>query len=188
MVGAILTQSAAWTNVEKAIANLKNAGALSPVTLRKLPVMEIGRLIRPSGYFNAKAAKLKALVNWLGDYCRDDIDRLSAIDTEELRQDLLSVHGIGPETADSILLYAIGKPVFVIDTYTRRIIQRLGLSPTTETYEAYRELFMDNLPQCGELFNEYHALLVCFGKNACRKKPLCGECCLFDICEHHKTD
>ncbi len=188
MVGAILTQSTAWRNVEKAIANLKATDALSPATLRKLEIPEIARLIRPSGFYNAKTVKLKALVEWLGKYCDDDIDRLSTIDTGLLRHELLSVHGIGEETADSILLYAVGKPVFVIDAYTRRIIKRLGMSPARDTYEAYQSLFTDNLPLDKQLYNEFHALLVTLGKDVCRQKPLCRQCCLFDICAHHETD
>lgn len=182
MVGAILTQSAAWTNVEKAVHNLKSAGALNPAALRQLSPDEIARLVRPSGYFNAKAKKLKALVEWLGQACRDDITRLSSISTEALRKQLLEVHGIGPETADSILLYAIGKPVFVIDAYTRRVLSRLDLAPEKDTYEAFQRLFMKNLPRDIRLFNEYHALLVRLGKEVCRPRPVCAECCLFDIC------
>jgi endonuclease-3 related protein len=188
MVGAILTQSAAWRNVEKAIANLKAAGAMSPQTLRQLPLPEIAHLVHPSGFYNAKAVKLKSLVDWLGMYCADNIDKLSTIATEELRTQMLSVHGIGQETADSILLYAIGKPVFVIDTYTRRIISHLGLAPDEDNYEAYQVLFMDNLPSDVQLFNEYHALLVYLGKDICRREPLCQQCCLVDICEHRTTD
>ena len=120
MVGAILTQSTAWQNVEKAIANLKNAGAMSPMALHNIPTDELAQLIHPSGYYNAKALKLQALVRWLGESCGDDLDKLFALDTNTLRHQLLDIHGIGPETADSILLYAANKPVFVIDTYTRR--------------------------------------------------------------------
>ena len=182
MVGAVLTQSAAWLNVEKAIANLKAAEALSPRALRRLGLPELAALIRPSGYYNAKAAKLKALVNWLKECCSDDLNRLFATSTNELRQQLLAVYGIGEETADSIVLYAANKPVFVIDAYTRRIITRLGLAPDGSSYAAYQALFMDNLPPDATLFNEYHALLVHLGKNVCRRRPLCRQCCLKDIC------
>jgi len=187
MVGAILTQSAAWHNVEKAIANLKAAGALSPQVIRRLPVSELAQIIRPCGYYNAKAVKLKALANWLGSQYSDDINRFSAIDLKILRQQLLSVHGIGPETADSILLYAAGKPVFVIDAYTRRIIDRIGLTPVDNSYDSYQRLFTDNLAADAGLFNEYHALLVKLAKDTCRKKPLCRRCCLNDICRFHKS-
>lgn len=182
MVGAILTQSAAWGNVEKAIANLKMAGALSPPALRRLPPSELACLIRPCGYYNAKALKLKSLAGWLGESCHDDLKLLSQKESDSLRSELLGIHGIGEETADSILLYAIGKPVFVIDAYTRRIVDRLGLTPPASSYVAYQALFMDNLPADSQLFNEYHALLVSLGKNVCRRRPRCLECCLSDIC------
>lgn len=187
MVGAILTQSAAWRNAEKAITNLKAVGALSPQTIRRLPVSELAQIIRPCGYYNAKAVKLKALVEWLGSQCSDDLNRLFASNTESLRQQLLSIHGIGPETADSIILYAAGKPAFVIDVYTRRIIDRIGLTPEDNSYDGYQRLFADNLAVGAELFNEYHALLVKLAKDTCRKKPLCWRCCLNDICRFYKN-
>jgi len=183
IVGAILTQSAAWGNVEKAIGNLRGAGALSPQALRKLPRAKLAGLVYPCGYYKAKAFKLKAFALWLGNHYDDDLNRLFALDTGELRRQLLSVHGVGPETADSITLYAAGKPVFVIDAYTRRIMSRLGLAPEKESYAAYQALFMENLPSEAKLYNEYHALLVCLGKNVCRRQPLCGECCLNDLCK-----
>ena len=182
IVGAILTQSAAWVNVEKAIANLKAARALSPAALRRLPQPELARLIRPSGYYNVKAAKLRSFAHWLGEYYNDDLDKLFGGDTDYLRQQLLAIYGVGPETADSIILYAANKPVFVIDAYTRRIISRLGLAPINNSYEAYQALFMHNLPADANLFNEYHALLVCLAKDVCRPHPLCRQCCLSDIC------
>jgi endonuclease-3 related protein len=188
MVGAILTQSAAWGNVEKAIAGLKGAGALSPEALRRLPLTELARLIRPCGYYNAKALKLKALAKWLGEFCGDDLGKLSAVDTDSLRRELLSVHGVGEETADSILLYAVGKPVFVVDAYTRRIVSRLGLAPVNVSYAACQALFKDNLPQDRGLFNEYHALLVSLAKDVCRPRPRCSRCCLADECPSRLSD
>ena len=182
MVGAILTQSAAWLNVEKAIANLKAAKALSPQALRRLSLPELATLIRPCGYYNAKARKLKSLAHWLGECCHDDLGKLFGSGTDRLRQQLLAVYGIGQETADSIILYAAGKPVFVIDAYTRRIINRIGLAPDSKSYTAYQALFMDNLPADAVLFNEYHALLVRLGKDVCRRRPLCQRCCLRSIC------
>jgi endonuclease-3 related protein len=187
MVGAILTQSAAWQNVEKAINNLKAADALSPMALRQLPLEEIARLIHPCGYFNTKAVKLKALVDWLSEICDDNLEKLFHTETRDLRKQLLAVHGIGPETADSILLYASNKPVFVIDAYTRRILTRLGLVPQKATYDDYQQLFMRILPHDTQLFNEYHALLVRLGKTVCRKQPLCQECCLFDMCPQNRS-
>ncbi len=182
MVGAILTQSAAWGNVEKAIANLKAAGALSPAGIRRLPLAELAEIIHPSGYYNAKAHKLKSLALWLEENCDDDLGQLFAGDSGRLREQLLSLHGIGPETADSIILYAAGKPVFVIDAYTRRIVSRVGLAAVDSSYRACQALFTDNLPADVRLFNEYHALLVCLAKDVCRRRPLCPECCLNEIC------
>ncbi|MFC1871203.1 endonuclease III domain-containing protein [Chloroflexota bacterium] len=184
IVGAILTQSAAWTNVEKAIANLKSAGVLSPEALRDIPLDKLSNLVYPSGYYNAKARKLKAFAEWLRQGYDDDLNRLFRAD--HLRQKLLAVHSIGPETADSILLYAAGKPVFVIDAYTRRIMERLGLATDGNSYSAYQSFFMQNLAEDTRLFNEYHALLVCLGKNLCRRKPRCPQCCLNDTCQYNK--
>jgi endonuclease-3 related protein len=182
IVGAILTQSAAWGNVEKAIANLRAARALSPRTLRQLSIAKLATLVHPCGYYNAKAFKLKSLALWLGNHYDDDLDRLFAINIDDLRQQLLSIHGIGQETADSILLYAAGKPIFVIDAYTRRTVSRIGLAPAKDNYAAYQAWFMEHLEPDTGLFNEYHALLVCQGKNICRRHPLCPQCCLADIC------
>ncbi|MFC1977089.1 endonuclease III domain-containing protein [Chloroflexota bacterium] len=187
MVGAILTQSAAWLNVEKAITNLKAARALSPQELRRLNLSELATLIHPCGYYNAKAGKLKSLAHWLGEYYEDDLNKLFASSTGQLRQQLLSVFGIGPETADSIILYAANKPIFVIDAYTRRILNRIGLAPDSNSYITYQSLFMDNLPADVGLFNEYHALLVYLGKNFCRNRPLCQQCCLQNICRFSLT-
>ena len=185
MVGAILTQGAAWRNVEKAIASLKAARVLSPKALRRLSLPELATLIRPCGYYNAKALKLKSLAHWLGKSCKDNLNWLFLNDTDYLREQLLSIHGIGEETADSIILYGAGKPVFVIDAYTRRIINRTGLAPEGSSYTAYQALFRDNLPTDSELFKEYHALLVCLAKHVCRRRPLCRECCLGSICPSH---
>ncbi|MFC1995285.1 endonuclease III domain-containing protein [Chloroflexota bacterium] len=182
IIGAILTQSAAWGNVEKAITNLKASMALSPEVLRRLSLSEIADLIYSCGYFNAKALKLKCFAYWLGEYYHDNLPRLFASSTNHLRQQLLSIYGIGQETADSIILYAANKPIFVIDAYTRRIINRAGLAPIGNSYAIYQSLFMDNLPADTHLFNEYHALLVCLGKNVCRRLPLCQQCCLNNMC------
>ena len=178
ITGAILTQSAAWTNVEKALTNLKAAGKLSPKALRELPEAELAALIHPCGYYNVKARKLKAFVDWLGEQYNDNLEKLFASDTEHLREQLLDIYGIGEETADSIILYAGNKAVFVIDTYTRRIIDRMGLSPSNQSYYGYQALFTANLPAGTRLFNEYHALLVRHGKEVCRQRPFCEGCCL----------
>ena len=185
IVGAILTQSAAWGNVEKAIANLKAAGALSPSALRRLPLAELAKLIHPCGYYNAKALKLKSFAHWLGEHYNDNLSKLFANDIDHLRQQLLSVHGIGQETADSIILYAANKPIFVIDAYTRRIINRIGLAAVGNSYSAYQALFMDNLLTDAKLFNEYHALLVRLAKDVCRHRPLCQQCCLNNFCQFY---
>ena len=182
MVGAILTQSAAWTNVEKAIASLKAASALSPAEIRRLPIPELARLIYPSGYYNAKALKLKSLSEWLGEHYADNPAKLFEIDIHRLRPELLSVYGIGQETAVSIILSAAEKPIFVIDAYTSRIILRLGCAPLAYSYPAFQALFMDNLPSEVRLFNEYHALFVRHGKEVCKRLPLCGQCCLRPLC------
>ena len=178
ITGAILTQSAAWTNVEKAIRNLKQAGTLMPSVIRRTPQEKLAVLIHPCGYYNTKARKLKAFAGWLGENYNDDLDRLFRQDIPEIRQQLLSVYGIGEETADSIILYAGHKPIFVIDAYTHRIIGRLELEPHSNSYSVYQTLFMANLPADVKLFNEYHALLVRLGKEVCRKQPLCHKCCL----------
>jgi len=178
IVGAILTQSAAWANVEKAITNLRTTGKLSAEMLRRLPDAELSKLIYPSGYYNVKARKLKAFADWLGENFNDDLNKLFLLDTEQLRPQLLAIYGIGEETADSIILYAGNKPVFVIDAYTRRVISRLGLAPDENSYSAYQALFMANLPADTRLFNEYHALLVRLAKEVCRARPLCRDCCL----------
>jgi len=186
MVGAILTQSCSWINVEKAIASLKEAGLMSPEALRNATPEKLAALIHPSGYYNVKAKKIKALVEWLGADCRDDISSLSKVGTGELRRELLAVYGIGEETVDSILLYACGRPVFVVDAYTRRILTRLGFANGLKSYGEFQAFFMDNLPHDAALFNEYHALFVRLGKEVCKKTASCGGCCLGDICPEAK--
>jgi endonuclease-3 related protein len=188
IIGAILTQSTAWVNVEKAIGNLRAAGALMPEPLRRMPLGEIAGLIYPSGYYNAKAKKLKALAQWLGDKFDDNLDVLFQQNTDDLREQLLAVYGIGDETADSIILYAAGKPVFVIDAYTRRFINRRGLAPPQNTYTAYQALFMSTLPNDARLFNEYHALIVRLAKDVCRRKPTCARCCLNTTGSHRPDE
>jgi endonuclease-3 related protein len=187
MIGAVLTQSAAWKNVETAIINLKTAGLMSPTSLREKSPEEIAPLIRSAVYYNVKARKLRALVEYIGGACNDNLDVLFEKDTHRLRGELLTVWGIGEETADSILLYAAAKPVFVIDAYTRRIMSRIGIQPEKDTYADWQSLFMKNLPADVILFNEYHALLVHLGKDTCRPRPLCPGCPLSDICRFSAT-
>lgn len=183
IVGAILTQATSWANVEKAIANLKAANALDPATLCRIPQEQLAQLIRPCGYYNAKAGKLKAFAQYLQEFYNGDLNLLFALDIPALRRELLNIYGIGPETADCIILYAANKPIFVIDAYTTRIAARLGLARPKATYAELQALFMDNLPTETPLFNEYHALLVRLGKHACRKEPRCSLCPLVKECE-----
>ncbi len=181
-VGAILTQSVAWSNVEKALSNLKSAGVLSPKGLWDVPVEELAALIRPSGYFNVKARRLKAFAERLWTEHQGSLEGMFAMDAASLREELLSIHGIGEETADDIILYAAGKPLFVIDAYTRRVVDRLRPGCAGPGYGEYQRLFHDALPKDSSLFNEYHALLVRHGKHVCRKTPRCGECRLVGLC------
>ncbi len=177
IVGAILTQSTSWRNVEKAISNLRTAGVLSLDGLLETDIDKLAELIRPSGYYNMKARKLKAIAGFLSENSGSDLDSLIKRPLDEVRQDLLSVYGVGPETADSILLYAGGLPSFVIDAYTRRIFGRLGIIPEDLSYEKARTFFMDNLPPSAQLFNEYHALIVRLGKEMCTSRnPKCNLC------------
>jgi endonuclease III related protein len=182
IVGAILTQQTAWANVEKALANLRAAGALSPDGLRATSEDDLAALIRPSGFYRGKARKLKAFIALLDGRFGGDLDLLLAAPSDELRAALLATHGIGPETADSILLYAAGLPYFVIDAYTRRIFPRLGLTPDDDTYDAWQAMFTRALPPDAALFNEYHALIVEHAKRVCRTVPLCEGCVLLDVC------
>lgn len=182
MVGAILTQNTAWPNVEKAITNLKRARLLSHKKLAAAPHDQVAELIRPSGYFNIKAQRLQAFCRYLVE--RGGVAVLRREDSHQLRHDLLAVHGVGPETADDMLLYAFERPVFVIDAYTRRIFSRLGLITGDESYEALHKGFESALGLDVQLFNEYHALIVRHAKEACSKKPRCKGCCLVAICSH----
>ncbi len=182
MVGAVLTQATAWTNVERAIASLKEADALSPAAIRTMDAETLATLIYSSGFHNAKALRLKALVRYISDAYDDDIEAMRLQNGAKLRRELLSVNGIGDETADAILLYALGKPSFVIDAYTRRLFNRLGIVPDSESYSAFQRMFINNLQQDTALIAEYHALIVQHCKEACRKRPLCEGCCLLEIC------
>lgn len=182
-VGAILTQSAAWTNVEMALRRLREADALSLEAIHAMPQDDLAQLVRSSGYFNVKARKLKALTQHVHDHHGGDLDAMLAQPWEDLRAELLGIFGIGEETADDIVLYAAGAPTFVVDAYTRRILTRLGAPAPDERYESYRRLFMEALPPDARMFNEYHALLVNLGKEVCRKRaPRCAECPLLELC------
>ncbi len=182
MVGAVLTQNTAWTNVEKAIARLKAAKVLSPEAIVSLEPAGLAELIRPSGYFNVKARRLQSLCHFLLESGGET--ELQRLPTDELRVLLLAVHGVGPETADDILLYAFNRPVFVVDAYTRRIATRVGLLQGNEDYETVRASFEQGLGADAQLFNELHALIVLHAKQHCRKAPECGGCPLGDGCRH----
>jgi endonuclease-3 related protein len=184
MVGAVLTQNTAWTNVEKAINNLKTNNVLTPEKIANLHVKRLASWLKPSGYFNVKAKRLKAFCRWLLEQGGEV--KLRKLTTHDLRHALLSVHGVGPETADDMLLYAFDRPVFVIDAYTRRLFQRVGLITGDEGYETLRHWFetkLDNEKQKVALFNEYHALIVRHAKEVCKTKPNCAECCLAKRCK-----
>lgn len=185
MVGAILTQNTAWSNVERAIANLRQAGALAPEAIIAAPHEVLAEWLRPSGYFNIKATRLQNYCRWY--LAEGGWDSLRALSDHDLRHAVLSVNGVGPETADDILLYAFERPVFVIDAYTRRIFSRLDLVNGEEGYEHLRGWFETALAgEEGrvELFNEYHALIVRHAKEACRKRPVCAECVLAKGCPY----
>ncbi|MCE1226454.1 MAG: endonuclease III domain-containing protein [Geobacteraceae bacterium] len=184
-VGAILTQNTNWGNVEKAIANLKEVDRLSITGIATLAPDDLAALIRPAGYFNVKARRLQAFTDFVQQNHHGSLDQLFAGPWQTTRHELLMVKGIGPETADSILLYAGQKPSFVVDAYTRRIFSRLGLVDEQISYDQLRGYVMDRLPLDTALFNEYHALIVELGKQACRPKPQCAACCLSTNCQHH---
>ena len=191
-VGAILTQNTNWGNVEKAIKNLKRERVLSAKRIHEMPLSGLAALIRPAGYFNIKARRLKAFMDFLMKHYRGSLLRMKGEDTDALREKLLSVNGIGPETADSMLLYALGRPVFVIDAYTKRVLSRHNVMAHEEPYERFQELFHASLNKraiqrikgfatpveggCAPFYNEFHALFVMVGKTFCRPRPLCDSC------------
>jgi endonuclease-3 related protein len=183
VIGAILTQNMAWTNVELAIANLKEEQALSPDKLSNLPIDRLEELIRPSGFFRQKATRLQSLSRHLVTEWQSNLNDFCSGPLDEARERLLARPGIGPETADSILLYAACRPSFVVDAYTRRIFERVGILRGNETYTEVRQIFMQALPEDVALYNEYHALIVQLAKTCCRKrKPLCNGCPVCKLC------
>lgn len=183
IIGAILTQNTNWQNVERAIGNLRSEGALDPTSIRNLPIAELETLIRPSGFFRQKADRLQRFTSLLHKQFSGDLQALFLLPLTELRELLLKQSGIGPETADAIVLYAAGKPSFVVDSYTHRILGRIGIGTGRQQYEQTRALFMAALPHKAKLFNEYHALMVRLAKEFCRKRtPLCSSCPLLSCC------
>jgi endonuclease III related protein len=181
MVGAILTQNTSWTNVEKALVNLRTAGCLTLKALLKVPRRKLARYLKPSGYFNVKAERLKRFVRFLYRQYGGDLGKMLREEPGILRRNLLSVKGIGPETADSILLYAAGRPWFVVDAYTRRIFSRHGLASPQASYEDLQDFFMCALPREPKLYNEYHALIVRLGKEDCKPRPVCDRCPVLEV-------
>jgi endonuclease-3 related protein len=179
-VGAVLTQNTAWTNVERAIASLRETDLLDPEAIAMAPHDRLADSIRPVGYFNVKAERLRALCRFWLD-AGEEVG-LAEMETEALRHALLGVHGVGPETADDILLYAFERPVFVIDAYTRRLFERLGVGGAGQGYEALRRGVEQALGPDVRAFNELHALIVRHAKEACRKRPVCLGCCLRRVC------
>lgn len=175
-VGAVLTQNTAWKNAAAAIRNLNRVHALAPGKLKQMEQGEIARLIKPAGYYNQKANRLKIMANFFSG-----VEKVS-------RESLLELNGIGPETADSILLYAYNKPYFVVDAYTRRIFSRIGFIVGDETYREIQTLFQRNLPRSVPLYQEYHALIVEHGKCHCRRNPRCDGCVLISLCRYRRGD
>lgn len=177
IIGAILTQNTAWGNVEKAIRNLKKERLLTVKKISRVSGRRLAGLIRPAGYYNIKAGRIKNFLNFLNGAYGGDIGRMFKTKPERLRNELLGINGVGPETADSILLYAGGKPVFVVDAYTKRIFSRHGYIREGADYGEAQSFFLENLPVDRELFNEFHALIVELGKGLCKSKnPLCNTC------------
>lgn len=176
LVGAVLVQGVAWPNVERAIANLQAADAMSPLAIHKLPQVELEQLVRPCGYYRVKAGRLRNLIDWLMQHHGGSVEKMLQVETAELRRQLLSVNGIGPETADSILLYAAQRPAFVVDAYTRRVLERHGWIEPGASYDQMKELFEQNLPRDTQFYNEYHALIVAVGNKHCSRTPKCEGC------------
>ncbi len=176
MIGAVLTQNTNWKNVERAIENLKKDGLLSVNNLYRLSKEELAFRIRPAGYYKIKAQRLKNLISYIMEKYEGDLNAFFSLNIYKLREELLSIKGIGPETADSIILYAAKKPIFVVDAYTFRILKRHDFVWDGIGYDELQALFMDNLPHDEVLFNEFHALIVETGKKFCRKRPLCIDC------------
>ena len=183
--GAILTQNTNWKNAEKAISQLNKNKLININKIIKINNENLARIIKSSGYHNQKAKKLKNLCLFLKNNYHGNIKKLFSNNITKLRNELLSINGIGPETADSIILYAAKKPIFVIDAYTKRIMNRVGFKENS--YDGLQNLFMNNLKKDEKLFNEYHALLVELGKNICKKKPLCIKCPINTMCNYYKA-
>jgi endonuclease-3 related protein len=180
MVGAVLTQNTAWRNVEKAIDNMRGRGLLDMDALHLIEEDRLADVIRPAGFYRVKSRRLKALITDIHVRYGASIEHMREAPTWQLRDRLLSVNGVGPETADSILLYALDRPVFVVDAYTKRFLKSHGLYDGGDDYDEVQRFFMDNLPQDTYIYNEFHALLVCLCQRICKKRPDCPACPLAD--------
>jgi len=180
ILGAILTQNTNWNNVAQVLAGLKAEGLLHPRTLREMPEMELARRFKPSGYFNIKARRVKNFLDFFAHRFHDSLEEMAQEDLGTIRAALLGVKGIGPETADSILLYALHQPTFVVDAYTHRVLSRHDLAPEACSYDELQSLFLENLPADVPLYQEFHALLVRLGKEFCRPRPRCSPCPLHE--------
>ena len=183
VVGAILTQGTSWRNVEKAINKMKSAGAMNPKAIREMDSNMLSELIYSSGFYRIKAGRLKAVTKYLGQRFGDDIEIMRAVDSDKLRRELLEIKGIGQETADDILLYAVGLPFFVVDSYTKRIFSRLGIASEKGSYRLYQSIFMSTLGNDVSWMKEYHALIVQHASKVCRTIPSCAKCCIKSKCE-----
>ncbi len=182
MVGAILTQNTSWKNVEKAIANLKRQDLMSPSAIYRLDTDKLSEVIKPAGYFRVKAKRLANFLNYFIERYGGDVEEMGKMEMGRLRCQLLKINGIGPETADSILLYALDKPVFVVDAYTQRILGRVGITNGKADYDQIQQLFHSALSRDAQLFNEYHALLVKLGNTTCKSVPICSKCPIQERC------
>ena len=181
IVGAVLTQNTNWGNVEKALGNLRKQNLLDVAKIHKISQERLARLIKPAGYFNVKARRLKNLIKFIIGRYQGDLKLMARTPLGDLRKELLGVNGVGPETADSILLYAFNKPVFVVDAYTKRFLYRHNLIDPQDSYHTVQELFTANLKSDRKFFNEYHALIVRLGKDFCKPTPRCEQCPLKDF-------
>ena len=185
-VGAILTQNTSWKNVERAIGRLKKKNLLSTGRMSRSPIKTLAQCLKPAGYFNVKARRLKNFLIFLSNEYKGSLQKLFTEPLAALRQKLLTINGIGPETADSIILYAAEKPIFVVDAYTKRIFSRIGFLKLSASYDETQACFMKNLPLNTKLFNEFHALIVEHAKRFCKTKPVCEPCPLRPRCEYAK--
>ena len=187
IIGAILTQNTSWKNVEKAISNLKKRKLMDFGKIATINTASLAAIIKPSGYYNQKAIKLKTFARHIIKNHNGNVRNFLGKNVNALRRELLSLHGIGPETADSIILYAAVRPVFVIDAYTKRIFSRIGIAKENSTYNELQQLFTKSLKKNTAMFNQYHALIVELGKNICKKKPICNKCPVKAKCSYYRN-